>query len=412
MTLNRTRIFAVMVSVLLMASVAVPGAVAGATESSGDLTLEVTQAHDTGEVLVTLSDNGTAPENATIDVTGDYVGNGTHDLDANGTITLPEPTKTTTVDITAETNDSRNVSGSFDLVPRAESLDIGVDQSGDDVVVTVTQYGDAVEGANVTAAAADENETYDGAGEYVTDANGTVSLVAPSQSLNVTLNASYDNLTAEETVQFDAANLSVSVSQLSDDSVLIEVFYQGDGVEGAAVDVSGDYTYAGDYTTDANGTVELGAPVNNTTIDVTAEYDNMTASTSANLVVSGDDNPNNDFAQMLVKYIEFIKMENISVPGQYISDFVHEHNPSSADDDAGKKGHGAQADDDSEQGPPDHAKNGKAKGHDKKQNGDDVDTQETDDKDSEDDDDDDEEEEEDGDEDDGNGPPDHANNDK
>ncbi|MFB6133258.1 MAG: hypothetical protein ABEJ44_07650 [Halanaeroarchaeum sp.] len=41
-----------------------------------------------------------------------------------------------------------------------------------------------------------------------------------------------------------------------------------------------------------------------------------------------DDNPNDDFAQSLVAFIEFITGQEIDGPiGQQISDFAREHNP-------------------------------------------------------------------------------------
>ena len=74
-------------------------------------------------------------------------------------------------------------------------LDVAVAQD-DGVFVTVTDNETAVEGANVNVTVDDENASYAGAGEYVTDENGTVELDEPDETVNVTVTAAYENVTA------------------------------------------------------------------------------------------------------------------------------------------------------------------------------------------------------------------------
>lgn len=441
-----SRILAALFTLLLIGAIAVPGAVAGASESEGDLTLAVTQDSETGNATVTLTDNGTAVPNATVtvaEVTGNYSDTGTFETDENGTVGLAEPTETVTVSVNATTNES-SIEGEFELVPRADSLSVDVTQDADGVTVTVEQYDSPVENATVNVTTVDENETYAGTGEYLTDENGTVgletpdlpveitvvathddlsaettaaldgsqldialvqhddytatvtvtrgdtpienatveiwsddgyagngtyttdadgnvSLVAPEDPVNITVNATADSLTAEETFALDSPELDLSVSQNDDFEVIIEVLYGGDAAEGASVDVTGDYTYAGSYVTDANGTVVLNPPANDTTINVTAAYQNETASaTNVAIQAVNDSNPNNDFAEALVTFIDFLRGSDLAgPPGQHISAFVHEHNPASADDDAGPPEHAgpkgnqtAAQNDTEENGPP------------------------------------------------------------
>lgn len=83
---------------------------------------------------------------------------------------------------------------------------IDVEQT-DGVVVTVQDENGTVENASVGVTLDDENATYDGAGEYVTDENGTVELQSPEETVNVTITAESANATGtvHETLVADGA---------------------------------------------------------------------------------------------------------------------------------------------------------------------------------------------------------------
>ncbi|MFT4948828.1 MAG: hypothetical protein ACI9CA_000955, partial [Natronomonas sp.] len=81
--------------------------------------------------------------------------------------------------------------------------------------------------------------------------------------------------------------LSVGVTQ-DDDEVEVSVTRNDTGVTNASVLVepvdNDTYTGTGEYATDDDGEVELPTPVKNVSVDVTAEADNETATTTAELV--------------------------------------------------------------------------------------------------------------------------------
>lgn len=86
------------------------------------------------------------------------------------------------------------------------TLDVSVTQHDDGsatVSVTETENNNtsAVAGANVNVSVTDDNKTYAGSGDYVTDANGTVELPAPNQSVEVSVTASDDGRTASTTAR-------------------------------------------------------------------------------------------------------------------------------------------------------------------------------------------------------------------
>lgn len=109
--MNATR--SVLLAVLVVAAAVAP--VAGATTES--LAVGVTQADD-GTASVTVTDNGTGVENATVEVTADnatYDGEGTYTTDSNGTVDLPAPAENVTVTVTA-TYENATASTTVELV--------------------------------------------------------------------------------------------------------------------------------------------------------------------------------------------------------------------------------------------------------------------------------------------------------
>ncbi|QOS11898.1 uncharacterized protein HfgLR_08785 [Haloferax gibbonsii] len=491
----------VVMVVAMLAVAMVPGTVGAA--STDALQVGVTQDADTGDATVTVTRNETAVENATVVVesSGNYSGNGTYATGANGTVDLPNPQERVNATFTV-TEGNNTTTASAVLVPLDESLDISVeaDDANDTLTATVTQYGDAVEGAsvmvngsaydngtyetdangtvevaepttatnltfvamdgdltaettvaveaddlNVSVEVDDANDTvvatvtqdgepvenasvqvngtdYADNGTYETDANGTVEVAEPTTATNLTFVATADGLTAETTVAVEADDLDVSVSQDENESVTITVTEDGEAVENASVAVEGNYTDAGEYETDANGTVELTAPLQTVTVDVTAEYDGLSDETTATL--QGEVAEDDPFGQLVSRFVERLKDTGGDGPiGQAVSDFVTENNPGNADDKrpdhAGPKNSSDDADGEEDApgnsdkakngnagGPPEHANNDKANDEDEQQT---AETEETDEEETDD-------ESEDDDESNGNGngngggPPEHANN--
>lgn len=79
-------------------------------------------------------------------------------------------------------------------------LAIDVTQHDDhSATVTVTENGTPAANASVVVEPASPNDTYAGAGEYITDANGTVGLPAPNHSVRVSVSASFNNSSVSTT---------------------------------------------------------------------------------------------------------------------------------------------------------------------------------------------------------------------
>ena len=97
-------------AVLLVAVVAL-GAMTGVAAADGQLGVAVEQDAD-GTSTVTVTDNGTAVDNATVNVSvvdaenESYAGTDSYETDANGSVDLPAPEEDVTVNVTA-TADTR-----------------------------------------------------------------------------------------------------------------------------------------------------------------------------------------------------------------------------------------------------------------------------------------------------------------
>ena len=341
--MSKRSALATILAVLLVTSVAVPGLVAA---EDGALGVEAVQSPTNGDVTVTVTENDASVENASVNVssTEPYSGNGSYLTDAVGSVRLPNPNETVNVTLNAST-DSLTEEKSVELVPYSDSLSVTVQQNAStEPVVTVTQYEEPVENATVTV---DGSGPYEGNGTHTTDENGTVTLPVPNETVTVTVTASSDGLVAETRADLRAPSLSVGVEQDEWQRVHINVTYGDQPVDGANVTVSGDYSEAGSYVTDEEGTIELAAPDHNTTISVNATYDDEWANTTASLTTVTEQNQTKPFGQRLVRFIHALKaQEELGQLGPTISTFVHNHNPSSADDDPGPPEHA---------GPPDHA---------------------------------------------------------
>ena len=344
MSSQRSTLAVAIAAMVVLSVVALPAVAAAETS----LSVSVDQDRETGEAIVSVTQNGTAVQNASVAVNSSTNYSApTATTDANGTVVLPAPNETVSVDFVVETNDSTTTE-TVTLAPLEKSLAVALEQATDEqATVTVTQYDEAVANATVLVETG-ENVSYDGSGEYQTGANGSVSLPVPASSTDVQVTATAGNLTAVTTATLSVSELSVSVSQDADGAVSIAVRDGEALVETGTVTVeSENYTYAGSHDLE-NGTVSLPAPAENVSVSVTATVGNQTATTEATLQAPTDGNPNNDFAESLVQFIHFLQSEGTEGPmGQAIADFVHEHNPAAADD---------------ERGPPEHAGQGAANG--------------------------------------------------
>ena len=250
-----------------------------------------------------------------------------------------------------------------------EQLIVGVEQSGEDVTITVTQNASAVENASVTVEA--ENATYAGEGTYATDANGTVSFSAPAENVTVTIAASKGEQITTTTVDLlaveDDGTLSVAVDQ-SDADVTVTVSDDGNAVVNASISVAalnnGSYAGEGEYTTDANGTVGLASPAENVTVEVTATKENASGTATAELVAVEAQEPEfENFGQRVSWFVHsLLDGDTEGGIGEMVSEFVKGNNPSNEN----RPDHaGPNADD--------HSKNKTAKGS-NNGNGNDVDS--------------------------------------
>jgi len=125
-----TRLFAVAATMAMVLFALGPGAATVAAQTAGNTTdsldVSVDQAGNTGPV-VTVTDNETAVENASVAVAA--LDNGTYEgadenysTDVNGTVTLPEPEETVSVEVTATAGNATG-STTAELLAEAEATD-------------------------------------------------------------------------------------------------------------------------------------------------------------------------------------------------------------------------------------------------------------------------------------------------
>lgn len=140
--------------------------------------------------------------------------------------------------------------------------------------------------------------------------------------------------TAAPAVAESEETLTVDVEQ--GDAVTVTVTQNGTAVENATVTADGlnNSTYAGDGTTDENGTVALPEPSENVTVEVTATAGNATTTTTVDLVAETDDEKEEDDAQMSFgqEVSSFVQGmldagEEDGPLGTYVSEYVTSNNP-------------------------------------------------------------------------------------
>ncbi len=304
---------------------------------------------------------------------------------------------------------------------------VEVTDTDGDPVVTVTENDTAIENATVTVEPVDENASYVGAGNYTTDANGTVDLPAAEEDVNVSVTAEADGTAVTTQVLLEAPaddgtddGLAVSVSD-TDAEPTVTVEDNNTAAENATVtvelvDENASYAGTGNYTADENGTVGLPAAEENVTVDVAAAYGNETASTTATLTAADEVDDAVPFGQLVREFIADFADDRSDGSGVALADYVTENNPGNAPDNAGPgsasdgpgnapadagNGNGDDDDDENGQGPPEDAGNGQGPPEDAGNgNGDDDDDADDGDEDDAEDDDADDESDDDGDEDD------------
>ena len=226
-------------------------------------------------------------------------------------------------------------------------LAVAVEQDADGgAAVTVTHNGTAVENASVVVETADGNVTYAGEGNYTTDANGTVELPAPDESLNVTVTATTDEGTASTTAVLEAPSLDITVEQAEDASATATITYaitdepaDGATVNVTTVDENASYAGTGSYTADANGSVPLPAPDEPVEVTIAAEAGGMqdeevVTLQNASTVREQEDLP---FGAQVSAFVHnllagFDEDGNL---GQAVSEWVRENNPGNAPEHAG-----------------------------------------------------------------------------
>ena len=247
------------------------------------------------------------------------------------------------------------------------SVSLSQDATGQ-VVVDVADNGTAVNGSvNVTAT----DGNYSAEGTYTVGDDGSITLAEPTEEANLTVTAAYNNSTAttSATVAPVQEGLYASVSQGSSGAVTIAVTDNGTAAAGANVTVavtSGNYSGNGSYVADANGTVGLPAPSENATIEVTADYDNETFTTTAAIGPVQSDEPEVSFGDRVSNFVNELQNDsNVTHIGPLVAEFVLENNPGSPPDHAGPPEWLTNDSVDKERGPPDHAGPPEDNGNDK-----------------------------------------------
>ena len=202
------------IGILLIAVVAL-GALTGA--AAAETALDVAVDDTDSEPTVTVTANDTAVANATVNVSvadpanESYTGTGDYVTDDNGTVVLPAAAEDVAIVVTAE-HANETVSTTADLEAPA-GLAVDVTNTDGAPLVTVTDDDESVENASVNVTTApDQNVSYGGDGDYVTDENGTVTLPAPDENVTIAVTATSENETVSTT-----ADLTVSADTVEDD---------------------------------------------------------------------------------------------------------------------------------------------------------------------------------------------------
>jgi archaellum component FlaF (FlaF/FlaG flagellin family) len=252
--MNTTKLLTVLVAALVVSAGA--GAVTAQTETSADTSVDAS--YDDGTVTLTVTQNGTAVENVSVEANGEAVGT----TDANGTLTFEtNATDELEMEFDGETVDVERTyaveDGELVLADDEdeEETELAADVRYDNgtVEVTVTQNGSAVENATVAANGEDVGTT-DANGTLAFETNVTEELEIEITSGEQELEQEYvledGELVSEEDDEDEDAELAADVSY-DNGTVDVTVTQNGSAVENATVAANGEDV----GTTDANGTL-------------------------------------------------------------------------------------------------------------------------------------------------------------
>jgi hypothetical protein len=210
------------------------------------------------------------------------------------------------------------------------TLSVTVDQNPATGAVLVTVVTNETGVANATVAV-ETPGNYTDEGTHVTDANGTVALAAPNETVTATITATAGNRSATETVELvpREESLDVRVDEHRDGTATVSVTQYGEAVANATVVVEtpGNYTGEGTYETDANGTVALAAPNGTVTATIAATAGDLSAETTVELG-GGSFGEAMNFGQLVSSFVNsLLDDDRKGGIGQIVSEFVREHNP-------------------------------------------------------------------------------------
>lgn len=142
-----------LLAALLAATMVMAAGAPAVTAAVGSLSVDATQG-DAGEATVTVTNNNSTVENATVTVesSDNYSGTGEYLTDENGTVTLPAPNETVNVTVRV-THDGENASVSTVLVASDEDDDNETDDRLDpDFGQQLNAYIDSMNESNETIA--------------------------------------------------------------------------------------------------------------------------------------------------------------------------------------------------------------------------------------------------------------------
>ncbi len=278
------KLTAVLLTAMLVMTVLSPAAVS-AQETETILEVTLTQDPTTGNATVTVTNDSTPVEGATVNVTSSviYTGEGTYTTDTDGEVELPNPDQSVDVEVSVTTDDS-TATETFTLVPVEDSIDVTLTQTDDgSVYLEAIQYGDALAGAEVDITS---TVVYTGEGAYTTDESGTLALPEPANETELTAVVTVGDLEAIQTEAVEPiAEFEVGLEANDDGTATVTVTRDDVAVDNATVSIESDTPYAGNgtATTDENGTLALPEPAETVNVTVAAADGDDEATTTAEL---------------------------------------------------------------------------------------------------------------------------------
>ncbi len=331
-------VVALMATMLLVAGGA--PTVVGANTADETLNVTVTQGGTAGQPVVTVTQNGSAIDGASVVADADgYAGSGTYATNANGTVRLPKPLDSITATVTVA-NSGQRVVRTVELGSRNDSLMVNVGHGADGTsTVTVRRNGTPVSNATVTVTA---DGNYSGTGNYTTDADGSVELPAPNETTQVIVRVSTGEHALTRPATIPGGDLALAAEQSDGESATVTVTRDGIPVSNATVvvDSVAGYGGIGNYTTGANGQVTLPAP--NETAVVTLETGTAGNSSGETVTLHAANDGSVAFGQRVSSFVHvLLGGDRQGGIGRQVSAWVHGHHPNSRDEHGRYVGNGA-----------------------------------------------------------------------